>query len=169
MQEMTRGSCVVGWVQLDNQTIDPVAPVVVAPTMVEHPQATLQMSFIRNNIKSHSHLNHFEVINTTSRFHYFVAFCIASGWRSSWFHCLSLVLQGSCSRPLMLARECYFCVFPRTWFWNSRRRLCDELVTKKHGSISNAKLRFILGIVPNCSPRILQYDGCPSFSLGGLP
>ena len=76
MQEMTRGSCVVGWVQLDNQTIDPVAPVVVAPTMVEHPQATLQMSFIRNNIKSHSHLNHFEVINTTSRFpHYFVAFC----------------------------------------------------------------------------------------------
>lgn len=51
----------VGWVQLDNQTQDPVAPVVVAPTMVEHPQATLQMSFIRNNVKSHSHLNHFEV------------------------------------------------------------------------------------------------------------
>lgn len=58
---MTRGSCVVGWVQLDNQTQEPVAPVVVAPTMVKHPQATLQMSFIRNNIKSHSHLNHFEV------------------------------------------------------------------------------------------------------------
>lgn len=60
-QEVTRGSCVVGWVQLDNQTQEPVAPVVVAPTMVKHPQATLQMSFIRNNIKSHSHLNHFEV------------------------------------------------------------------------------------------------------------
>ena len=51
----------MGWVQLDNQTQEPVAPVVVAPTMVKHPQATLQMSFIRNNIKSHSHLNHFEV------------------------------------------------------------------------------------------------------------
>lgn len=52
----------VGWVQLDNQTQDPVAPVVVAPTTVENPQATLQMSFIRNNAKSHSRLNHFEVI-----------------------------------------------------------------------------------------------------------
>lgn len=51
----------VGWVQLDNQTQDPVAPVVVAPTTVENPQATLQMGFIRNNAKSHSHLNHFEV------------------------------------------------------------------------------------------------------------
>lgn len=51
----------MGWVQLDNQTQEPVAPVVVAPTMVKHPQATLQMSFIRNNVKSHSHLNHFEV------------------------------------------------------------------------------------------------------------
>lgn len=51
----------VGWIQLDNQTRDPVAPVVVAPTTVENPQATLQMSFIRNNAKSHSHLNHFEV------------------------------------------------------------------------------------------------------------
>lgn len=61
VQEFTRGSCVVGWAQLDNQTQDPVAPVVVAPTMVEHPQATLQMSFIRNNVKSHSRLNHFEV------------------------------------------------------------------------------------------------------------
>lgn len=60
-QEVTKGICVVGWVQLDNQTQEPVAPVVVAPTMVEHPQATLQMSFIRNHAKSHSHLNHFEV------------------------------------------------------------------------------------------------------------
>lgn len=61
-QEFTRASCVVGWVQLDNQTQDPMAPVVVAPTMVEHPQATLQMSIIRNNSKSHSRLNHFEVM-----------------------------------------------------------------------------------------------------------
>lgn len=56
----------MGWVQLDNQTQEPVAPVVVAPTMVKHPQATLQMSFIRNNVKSHSHLNHFEVRRVTS-------------------------------------------------------------------------------------------------------
>lgn len=67
LQEVTRGSCVVGWVQLDNQTQEPVAPVVVAPTIVKHPQATLQMSFIRNNVKSHSHLNHFEV-----------------GWEAAW-------------------------------------------------------------------------------------
>lgn len=60
-QEFSRGSCVVGWVQLDNQTQEPVAPVVVAPTMVQHPQATLQMSFIRNNAKSRNRLNHFEV------------------------------------------------------------------------------------------------------------
>lgn len=78
VQEMTRGSCVVGWVQLDNQTNDPVAPVVVAPTMVEHPQATLQMSFIRNNIKSHSHLNHFEVNDTLEILRICFLFCFVS-------------------------------------------------------------------------------------------
>ena len=61
LKDFTKGSCVVGRVQLDNQTQEPVAPVVMAPTMVHHPQAMLQMSFIRNNAKSHHRLNHFEV------------------------------------------------------------------------------------------------------------
>ena len=141
VQEMTRGSCVVGWVQLDNQTNDPVAPVVMAPTMVEHPQATLQMSFIRNNIKSHSHLNHFEVKYTLEVTHDFVAFAVASGLQL-WRTVLPLALQGSCSGPLMLVRVSYFCVFP------SRIVRVDgastmKLWQKKHSS-PNTKLLFDL-------------------------
>ena len=61
LKDFTKGSCVVGRIQLDNQTEQSVAPVVRAATRVHHPQAMLQMSFIRNNAKSHNGLNHFEV------------------------------------------------------------------------------------------------------------
>ena len=60
LKALTRGSCVVGRIQLSNQTERSVAPVVMAATRVDHPQAMLQTSFIRNNAKSH-HGNHFEV------------------------------------------------------------------------------------------------------------
>ncbi|CAM9532190.1 unnamed protein product, partial [Ascophyllum nodosum] len=60
-QALTRGSCVVGRIQLSNQTERSVAPVVMAATRVDHPQAMLQTSFIRNNAKSH-HGNHFEYV-----------------------------------------------------------------------------------------------------------
>ena len=61
LKAFTKGSCVVGRVQLSNQTEQSVAPVVVAATRVDHPQAMLQMSFICNNAKSRNRLNHFEV------------------------------------------------------------------------------------------------------------
>jgi hypothetical protein len=60
--EYTRQSCVVSWLQLDNQTLQPHAPVVLAPTPVPNPRPTLQVSVLRNNAKSHKRLGHLEYV-----------------------------------------------------------------------------------------------------------